>query len=82
MSILVRRLGDYQIIGRTVDDAAGEAFDKIAKLLGLGYPGGPEIEKRAIKGDPNVSICTEHAGLAKFQFQRFENRGAVIFCQN
>src|SRR2546421_3390601 len=52
MSILVRRVGDYQIIGRTVDDAAGEAFDKIAKLLGLGYPGGPEIEKRAINGDP------------------------------
>jgi len=52
MSILVRRVGDYQIIGRTVDDAAGEAFDKIAKLLGLGYPGGPEIEKHAIKGDP------------------------------
>ena len=52
MSILVRRLGDYQIIGRTVDDAAGEAFDKIAKLLVLGYPGGPEIEKHAIKGDP------------------------------
>src|SRR5439155_23329069 len=41
MSILVRRLGDYEIIGRSVDDAAGEAFDKIAKLLGLGYPGGP-----------------------------------------
>jgi N6-L-threonylcarbamoyladenine synthase len=52
MSILVRRVGDYQVIGRTVDDAAGEAFDKIAKLLGLGYPGGPEIEKHAIKGDP------------------------------
>jgi N6-L-threonylcarbamoyladenine synthase len=52
MSILVRALGDYQIIGRTVDDAAGEAFDKVAKMLGLGYPGGPEIEKRARAGDP------------------------------
>ena len=52
MSIFVRALGDYEIIGRTVDDAAGEAFDKIAKLLGLGYPGGPEIEKYATKGDP------------------------------
>src|SRR6266567_4081712 len=41
MSILVRSLGDYQLIGRTLDDAAGEAFDKVAKLLGLGYPGGP-----------------------------------------
>src|SRR5438477_9812977 len=52
MSILVRRVGDYEIIGRSVDDAAGEAFDKIAKLLGLGYPGGPEIEKHATDGDP------------------------------
>jgi N6-L-threonylcarbamoyladenine synthase len=52
MSIFVRGVGDYEVIGRTVDDAAGEAFDKIAKLLGLGYPGGPEIEKQAAKGDP------------------------------
>jgi len=53
MSIFVRGLGDYQLIGRTVDDAAGEAFDKVAKMLGLGYPGGPEIEKHARSGDPN-----------------------------
>jgi N6-L-threonylcarbamoyladenine synthase len=53
MTVLVRGVGDYQIIGRTVDDAAGEAFDKIAKLLGLGYPGGPEVEKRAVNGDSN-----------------------------
>jgi tRNA N6-adenosine threonylcarbamoyltransferase len=49
--VKVRAVGDYKILGRTVDDAAGEAFDKIAKLLGLGYPGGPEIEKRAAFGD-------------------------------
>ncbi|MEP6821715.1 MAG: tRNA (adenosine(37)-N6)-threonylcarbamoyltransferase complex transferase subunit TsaD [Chthoniobacterales bacterium] len=42
---------DYRILGRTVDDAAGEAFDKVAKLLGLAYPGGPEIELRARDGD-------------------------------
>ncbi len=53
MTVFVRNLNDYRIIGRTVDDAAGEAFDKIAKLLGLGYPGGPEIEKQAANGDPN-----------------------------
>jgi N6-L-threonylcarbamoyladenine synthase len=47
----VRGLGDYRILGRTVDDAAGEAFDKVAKMLGLGYPGGPEIERRALSGD-------------------------------
>lgn len=47
----VRALGDYRILGRTVDDAAGEAFDKVAKMLGLGYPGGPEIERRALSGN-------------------------------
>jgi N6-L-threonylcarbamoyladenine synthase len=52
MTVLVRGVGDYEIIGRTVDDAAGEAFDKVAKMLGLGYPGGPEIEKNARGGDP------------------------------
>ena len=51
MSILVRGLGDYKIVGRTMDDAAGEAFDKVAKLLGLGYPGGPRIEEHARHGD-------------------------------
>jgi N6-L-threonylcarbamoyladenine synthase len=45
-------INQYRILGRTVDDAAGEAFDKVAKLLGLGYPGGPEIERRARTGNP------------------------------
>src|SRR5213593_2427460 len=53
ISIRVHGLGNYHLIGRTVDDAAGEAFDKVAKMLGLGYPGGPEIEKRARAGDPD-----------------------------
>jgi N6-L-threonylcarbamoyladenine synthase len=44
--------GDYVLLGQTRDDAAGEAFDKAAKLLGLGYPGGPEIERLAAQGDP------------------------------
>jgi N6-L-threonylcarbamoyladenine synthase len=47
----VRGVGNYRILGRTADDAAGEAFDKVAKMLGLGYPGGPEIERRALSGD-------------------------------
>jgi N6-L-threonylcarbamoyladenine synthase len=48
----VRGVGDYLRIGGTVDDAIGEAFDKTAKLLGLGYPGGPLVEKEAAQGDP------------------------------
>jgi N6-L-threonylcarbamoyladenine synthase len=53
MLVRVDGLGAYKLIGQTVDDAAGEAFDKVAKMLGLGYPGGPEIEKHARGGDPN-----------------------------
>lgn len=49
----VRGVGGYRVLGRTVDDAAGEAFDKVAKMLGLGYPGGPEIERRARGGNPS-----------------------------
>src|SRR6478672_1325838 len=46
--------GSYKVISRTRDDAAGEAFDKVAKMLGLGYPGGPVIEKLALGGDASV----------------------------
>ena len=48
----VRAIGDYRILGESLDDAVGEAFDKTAKLLGLGYPGGPEIAKAAARGKP------------------------------
>ena len=50
----VKGVGDYELIGATRDDAAGEAFDKGAKLLGLGYPGGPEIDRLAASGDPKA----------------------------
>jgi N6-L-threonylcarbamoyladenine synthase len=49
--VAVRGVGDYVRIGTTVDDAIGEAFDKVAKLLGLPYPGGPEVERAAVTGD-------------------------------
>src|SRR2546421_6971111 len=51
--------GKYQVVSRTRDDAAGEAFDKVAKMLGLGYPGGPEIEKLALDGDGTTVRFTQ-----------------------
>lgn len=51
--VLVRGVGDYERWGTTIDDALGEAFDKTAKLMGLPYPGGPQVEKAAQNGDPN-----------------------------
>ena len=57
-SIWCREPGRYQLIGRTRDDAAGEAYDKVAKLLGLGYPGGPVIDRLARNGQrPRVSLA-------------------------
>lgn len=50
--ILVRNYNDMEILGRTIDDAAGEAFDKCAKVMGLPYPGGPHIDRHAANGDP------------------------------
>ncbi len=50
--LLVQGVGKYRLLGRTIDDAVGECFDKGAKMLGLGYPGGPLIEKAALKGNP------------------------------
>ena len=50
-SLIVKEVGRYERLGTTLDDALGEAFDKAAKLLGLGYPGGPAVERAAAHGD-------------------------------
>lgn len=52
--LLVRGVGQYELIGQTLDDSAGEAFDKVAKMLNLGYPGGPVVDKRAQSGNPHA----------------------------
>ena len=52
MLVEMRELGRYRVLGQTIDDAAGEAFDKVARFLGLGYPGGPAVERIAQHGDP------------------------------
>jgi N6-L-threonylcarbamoyladenine synthase len=59
--VLMRDHGDYSLLGHTRDDAAGEAFDKTARILGLGYPGGPAIEKAAANGAPVIKL--PHAWL-------------------
>jgi len=52
--VVVKDYGEFEIIGRTRDDAAGEAFDKVARAIGLGYPGGPKIDKLAKEGNPDA----------------------------
>ena len=56
MLVLMRGHGDYEVLGATMDDAAGEAYDKVARLLGLGYPGGPAIDRLAMDGRPTIDF--------------------------
>jgi N6-L-threonylcarbamoyladenine synthase len=66
---LARAAGDYVCLGRTRDDAVGEAFDKAAKLLGLGYPGGPVIDRLARSGDPRaIRFPRAHVKRGRFDF--------------
>lgn len=60
---------EFEILGETVDDAAGEAFDKLAKLIGLGYPGGPRVEQAARSGNPNAYTFPRPMSAARHGFQ-------------
>jgi len=57
--LLVRDIGDYKLLGQTIDDAVGEAFDKVAKMIGLPYPGGPHLEKLLVHADPVAAAKIE-----------------------
>ncbi len=77
--VAVRGLGTYEILGATRDDAAGEAFDKVAKLLGLGYPGGPIIDELAAEGDPTaVALPRGMADHPSFDFSFSGLKTAVL----
>lgn len=65
--VVVRDYGEYEIIGRTRDDAAGEAFDKVARAIGLGYPGGPKIDQLAKEGNPDA-ISFPRAKVAENEY--------------
>ena len=54
--VIVKDYGEFEILGRTRDDAAGEAFDKVARAIGLGYPGGPKIDKLSKEGNPHAIV--------------------------
>lgn len=65
--VLVKNFLDMQVIGQSIDDAVGEAFDKCAKLLGIGYPGGPQIDKLAQEGDP-MKFSFPHSDIPHLNF--------------
>jgi N6-L-threonylcarbamoyladenine synthase len=75
--ILVKDLCDYEILGTTLDDACGEAFDKVAKMLGLPYPGGSFIEKLAEKGNRNIKFPLPQ--IEKYDFSFSGLKTAVLY---
>ena len=71
--------GVYEVIGRTQDDAAGEAFDKVARAIGLGYPGGPKIDKVSKEGDPEaIAFPRAHVADAPYDFSFSGMKSAVL----
>ena len=75
----VKDYGEYEILGRTRDDAAGEAYDKIARALGLGYPGGPQIDKLAKIGDPlSIDFPKPYLEEGSFDFSFSGLKSAVL----
>ena len=69
----------YEILGRTLDDAAGEAFDKGARLLGLGYPGGPALSRLALDGDPSAFAFPTAARVAGLDFSFAGLKTALLY---
>ncbi len=77
--VIVKDYGSFEILGRTRDDAAGEAFDKVARAIGLGYPGGPKIDKLAKEGNPHaIDFPRAHREDAPYDFSFSGVKSAVL----
>ena len=66
--IHVKDYTEFEVLGKTRDDAIGEAFDKVARVVGLGYPGGPKVDKLALQGEPNIELPKTHLDNLDFSF--------------
>ena len=75
----VKDYGEYEILGRTFDDAAGEAFDKVARAIGLGYPGGPKVDKISLEGNPEaIHFPRAKVGEGGYDFSFSGLKSAVL----
>jgi N6-L-threonylcarbamoyladenine synthase len=79
MLAVMKNEKEYKVIGRTVDDAAGEAFDKVAKLLGLPYPGGPEVSKLGATGKPSINFPRPMLHSKDYNFSFSGLKTAVLY---
>ena len=77
--VIVKDYGEFEILGRTRDDAAGEAFDKVARAIGLGYPGGPKVDKLSKEGNPNaIEFPKAKIGDCPYDFSFSGVKSAVL----
>ena len=77
--VIVRDYGEFEIIGCTMDDAAGEAFDKVARAVGLGYPGGPKVDRAAKEGNPHaIEFPRARVGGSEYDFSFSGMKSAVL----
>lgn len=77
--VVVKDYGEYEILGRTRDDAAGEAFDKVARAIGLGYPGGPKIDKLSKEGNPDaIAFPRAKVNQSEYDFSFSGLKSAVL----
>ena len=77
--VIVRDYGEFEIIGRTMDDAAGEAFDKVARAVGLGYPGGPKVDRAAKEGNPHaIEFPRARVGGSQYDYSFSGMKSAVL----
>lgn len=76
--VYVKNYTEFEVLGKTRDDAIGEAFDKVARVVGLGYPGGPKVDKLAKEGKPNVQLPKTHFEGETLDFSFSGIKTAVI----
>ena len=80
--VYVKEYNKFEILGKTRDDAIGEAFDKVARVIGLGYPGGPKIDKLAKDGKPNIDLPKTHFENLDFSFSGIKTKILNLHNQN
>ena len=78
----VKSYKDFEILGRTKDDAVGEAFDKVARVVGLGYPGGPKVDKLAKQGKANIELPKIHTDNLNFSFSGIKTAVLNLYHKN
>lgn len=78
----IKDYNDFEILGKTRDDAIGEAFDKVARVIGLGYPGGPKVDKLAKEGEPNIILPKTHFENLDFSFSGIKTAILNLYHKN